>query len=782
MKTLSSLILIIAALVVNIAGQAPQTTEFTYQGSLKDTSIAANGNYEFQFKLYDALTAGNQLGSAITSTIPVADGVFAAKLDFGNVFPGADRYLEIGVRTVGAPAYTTLTPRQRVNSAPYSIKSIASETAATATNATQLGGVAANQFVQTTDVRLTDARTPAPGSSNYIQNGTALQSFSNFNISQKGEAEIFSARTHFEIGGFRVLSIQGTGNLFAGVFAGANTTGGENTFLGRQAGEANTTGFGNTFVGTYAGRDNTANNNTFVGRWAGRNNTTGQMNAFFGSASGDASTTGNSNAFFGHASGSFNTTGSNNSFFGWQAGQRNTTGNSNTLVGSAAGYFITTASGNTFVGSSTGTATTTGLENTFVGGNAGSDNQTAFQNSFFGYQAGIGTTTGSGNVFLGHESGTGNITGFRNTAIGNEAGFSASGLSFATAVGSGSIVGSNNTIVLGRAADTVRIPGSTLFVGGNYGLTRNSFLSLTLGGVSDFVDVPGTLSANALQSLTYVNSSQEYRLGTFRFISNYGTQNTFVGVGTGSAGASSSNNTFVGYVAGDSTTGNDNTFVGTDAGGATTTGAGNTFIGRNAGDDNVGGSNNTTIGNGARVGGAFNFATAIGAGATVASNNIISLGRADGSDRTLVRGILDLGTLVGGAAIQLCRNGSNHVGDCGASSLRYKKNISSFGLGLNLIQQLKPITFDWKEGGMHDLGLGAEDVAAIEPLLVAHNAKGQVESVKYDRIGVVLINAVKEQQNQISSQQRHIEGLTSEIRELKALLCSKNKRAAVCRK
>lgn len=32
------------------------------------------------------------------------------------------------------------------------------------------------------------------------------------------------------------------------------------------------------------------------------------------------------------------------------------------------------------------------------------------------------------------------------------------------------------------------------------------------------------------------------------------------------------------------------------------------------------------------------------------------------------------------------------------------------------------------------LGLGAENVAAIDPLLVTYNSKGEVEGVKYDRI------------------------------------------------
>ncbi len=56
----------------------------------------------------------------------------------------------------------------------------------TATNAAQLGGVAASQYVITTDPRMTDARAPTAGSSNYFQNGTSPQASSNFNIGGDG--------------------------------------------------------------------------------------------------------------------------------------------------------------------------------------------------------------------------------------------------------------------------------------------------------------------------------------------------------------------------------------------------------------------------------------------------------------------------------------------------------------------------------------------------------------------------------------------------------------------
>ncbi len=137
-------------------------------------------------------------------------------------------------------------------------------------------------------------------------------------------------------------------------------------------------------------------------------------------------------------------------------------------------------------------------------------------------------------------------------------------------------------------------------------------------------------------------------------------------------------------------------------------------------------------------------------------------------------------TLGSAGATALCKNASGQISTC-SSSLRYKTNINRFGFGLKLVNQLNPITFDWKQGGMRDLGLGAEDVAAIEPLLVTYNDRGEVEGVKYDRIGIVLVNAVKEQQTQIEAQDAKIKALEMQLEAFKALLCSQNASADVCR-
>ncbi|MEQ1923786.1 MAG: tail fiber domain-containing protein, partial [Pyrinomonadaceae bacterium] len=214
------------------------------------------------------------------------------------------------------------------------------------------------------------------------------------------------------------------------------------------------------------------------------------------------------------------------------------------------------------------------------------------------------------------------------------------------------------------------------------------------------------------------------------------------------------------------------------------------FVGVLAGADNTIGNSNTYLGYNAKgAAGIFN-ATAIGANALAGFNNQIVIGtdtnflRVPGSatidGNTAIGGTLTIRDITPPAFIPLCLSTSDRVGSC-SSSLRYKTNIAPFKFGLNLVNRLQPITFDWKEGGMRDLGLGAEDVAAVEPLLVIYDKDGQVKGVKYDRLGVVLLNAVKEQQAQIEQQQKQLQEQKFLIEGLKKVICQTNAQADVCK-
>src|SRR5256884_1198632 len=221
-----NLVILSLVLLLSAATATAQTTSFTYQGRLTDSNNPANGNYDLRFALFDNSSGGTQVGATQTvSTVAVSGGVFNVQLDFGvSAFPGANRFLEIGVRPAGGSGFTTLTPRQQITATPYAIRSANATTAdtattattatnatnatnaTTATNATQLGGVAASQYVVTSDSRLTDSRVPTAGSPNYVQNTTGPQASSNFNINGNGTASgtlsgnLLNAVTQYNIG------------------------------------------------------------------------------------------------------------------------------------------------------------------------------------------------------------------------------------------------------------------------------------------------------------------------------------------------------------------------------------------------------------------------------------------------------------------------------------------------------------------------------------------------------------------------------------------------------
>src|SRR5436305_3176677 len=80
-----------------------QGTAFTYQGRLNDTASAANGNYDFRFRLASDALANNYIGGNVfTNGVRVSSGLFTVTLDFGvGIFTGSNLWLEVDVRTNG---------------------------------------------------------------------------------------------------------------------------------------------------------------------------------------------------------------------------------------------------------------------------------------------------------------------------------------------------------------------------------------------------------------------------------------------------------------------------------------------------------------------------------------------------------------------------------------------------------------------------------------------------------------------------------------------------------
>jgi hypothetical protein len=361
-------LLLSALLCLLIVNAGAQSTEFSYQGIIKDGAVPANGTYDLEFRLYDAAVDGTQIGStASRPAVNIVNGLINAVLDFGSGFPGANRFLEIRVRTTGGGGFTILDPRQKVASSPYSIKSLSTD------NASQLNGVPGANYLQTNgsgagltnlnannitagtlgaaqggtgvgvsgaagnylrstgaawaSSAIQSADIPA-GSGNYIQNSGTQQLASAFNISGTGTANIFNAATQYDLGGQHILTMgppTTVTNLFIGHITGDSNTGANNVFVGRGAGFRNTN----------------ASQGTFIGASAGNFNTTGFDNTYVGALAAGFSSTGSSNTFVGMSSGSSNTSGSNNSVLGRDAN-----------VGSGALTFATAIGSNAVVNSS----------------------------------------------------------------------------------------------------------------------------------------------------------------------------------------------------------------------------------------------------------------------------------------------------------------------------------------------------------------------------------------------------------------------------------------------
>lgn len=110
----------------------------------------------------------------------------------------------------------------------------------------------------------------------------------------------------------------------------------------------------------------------------------------------------------------------------------------------------------------------------------------------------------------------------------------------------------------------------------------------------------------------------------------------------------------------------------------------------------------------------------------------------------------------------------------GTSDIRRKKNIQTLTMnGLDIINKLRPISFEWKEvkeDGMKGTQMGfiAQELEAILPTIVlTKNDKEQSKGVKYNELLPVLVKGIQEQQKIIEAQQKAIETQQVTIEKLK---------------
>jgi trimeric autotransporter adhesin len=476
--------------------------------------------------------------------------------------------------------------------------------------------------------------------------------------------------------GFAVTT--GVRNTIIGGLAGdALTTGQQNTALGFGALSSDTKGQTSVAIGKSALESqnftsDTATYNTAVGYSVGAALTTGIQNTLIGGLAGDAITTGDNSVAVGYLALSATTTASDNNAFGVNALSSNTTGANNTGLGRSALRNNTTASNNTAVGHNALYANTEGDYNTAIGQLSLTTNITGRFNVASGVDALRRNTTGSFNTATGYTALEDNTTADNNTAYG------------AYALGANT-TGADNTAV-GMSALLTSTTGTN-----NVALGTKALMDSTTGDYNTAVgayanenNTTGTSNVSVGRAALNENSTgnDNVAIGRNALLANTtASNNTAVGYQALTANTTASNNVAIGYRASSgSTTANSNTIIGHLAGSSLTTGSDNTFIGLNAGAHGVAtstGYQNILIGN-------YTDTTAEG---TINANAIGYNVSGEGGYTT-----------VGNAASDI-RAAHGSITWATVSDVRVKKDIEDSTVGLNFINDLRPVTFNYKNKG-----------------------------------------------------------------------------------
>ncbi len=342
-------------------------------------------------------------------------------------------------------------------------------------------------------------------------------------------------------------------------------------------------------------------------------------------------------------------------------------------------------------------------------------------------------------------------------------------------------ISDNGTVGGTIAANT--LTAATSNISGNStvgGTVAANTLTAATSNISGNSTVGGTLAANALTAATLTLSGNGTVSGTLKAqrynLPNAGSVVPFFGMRDsthfGLCGADNSG-VVIGCLFETDLTNAPNTPPTNNINGATVVDGGLTSVGRFTANGPAQLSNGLTVSGGNTVLGGGN--TTLGPGITNVNGpaNFFSGIVVNGPQQLVSNAQIAVNNLGPAGSLPLCLNGGNQIASC-SSSLRYKKDIGVFIGGLDIIHRLRPISFIWKDHPERDLGFAAEEVATVEPRLVTHNSKGEIEGVKYDRLTAVVVNAIKQQQTQIEQQQ-------AQIQSLKKLVCRNHRNASACK-
>ena len=128
------------------------------------------------------------------------------------------------------------------------------------------------------------------------------------------------------------------------------------------------------------------------------------------------------------------------------------------------------------------------------------------------------------------------------------------------------------------------------------------------------------------------------------------------------------------------------------------------------------------------------------------------------------------------------------------SSARFKDDIKAMGKASEMILQLRPVTFRYKEqidpDRIPQFGLIAEEVEKVNRDLVVRDADGKINTVRYEAVNAMLLNeflkehrtveelkaAFVKQEATNAQQQKEIKALTANVKQQAAAIQRVNAR------
>jgi uncharacterized coiled-coil protein SlyX len=305
------------------------------------------------------------------------------------------------------------------------------------------------------------------------------------------------------------------------------------------------------------------------------------------------------------------------------------------------------------------------------------------------------------------------------------------------------------------------------YAGNNTAEGTSALFSLTSGANN---------TALGFQAL-FSNTTSSYNTAEgFRalFHNTSGTQNTATGVQALFNNTSGIFNTATGTNSlASNTTAPYNTADGVNTLYHNTTGTLNTAVGNNALFNNSTGSFNTAVGTNALFNstGSSNIAIGRNAGTgIVQANNNIAIGVPGAGPFLNFDNTCFIGSIFGeptsdpGSQAAVYVDKFNVVGIFN-SSRRFKHDIQPMDKTSETLYKLKPVTFkfnsDWKATTQY--GLIAEEVAEVDPQLIVRGKDGEVQTVHYEQINVMLLNEFLKEHKKVDAQQAAIAQLNSTV-------------------